>query len=367
MQNYKDFVVVIKKILNNKRKLLQYVFGFGILGLVVAFTSPKEYSASVVVIPVTNDSQDVGTNLGGLASIAGIKIDSKGSTNIPPSLYPNLIKSEKFLLSLKDTNFSTSLEDSLSYDKFIDKYGGSSFLGVIKKYTIGLPRLIYTSTRRSKAIKIEQKDLNNRNSDGLIYLNPKDEGIINGLASRISLKVDEKDGIVELRFNMPTAESAAIMVKRAQELLQEEITDFKIKRIREELDFTQRLFEEKEASYQMAQKQLSRFLDANQNMTSSVSLIERTNLENNLELSLELFRQVSQKLESQKIKLQENTPSFAVLQPIVVPNTPEKPNKKFILIGFVLFGLFFGVSELIAREFIARIKSIWNKVDNEIH
>ena len=74
-----DIIAVIQ-FLWSKRKLFLKSSGIGvIIGLVIAFSIPKEYTTTVKLMPETNNTASKMGNLGGLAAMAGIDINSGNS------------------------------------------------------------------------------------------------------------------------------------------------------------------------------------------------------------------------------------------------------------------------------------------------
>lgn len=87
-----------------ERKLLFKACGIAaLIGVVVAFSIPKEYSTKVTLAPESS-SKTGGGSMGALAAMAGINIGgaSSGEDALSPELYPDIVKSTPFLLELFD-------------------------------------------------------------------------------------------------------------------------------------------------------------------------------------------------------------------------------------------------------------------------
>ena len=113
-------LIELAKRLWGERKFLFKCCGVAIVvGLVVAFSIPKEYSTTVKLAPETSDPSKKMGNLGGLAAMAGINLNSSsGADAISPDLYPDVVSSIPFLLELfpvqvtnEKGNYSASLYD----------------------------------------------------------------------------------------------------------------------------------------------------------------------------------------------------------------------------------------------------------------
>ena len=108
------------------RKLLFKVAGIAaIVGVVIALTTPKQYTVSVKLAPESTKSGSGG--LSGIASMLGVGGLSMGSDadalNI--TLYPDIVSSTPFILDLMDTPVSTMDEEQPD----------TTLVGYLKEYT----------------------------------------------------------------------------------------------------------------------------------------------------------------------------------------------------------------------------------------
>ena len=121
-------LVELAKRLWSERKFLFKCCGVAIVvGLVVAFSIPKEYSTTVKLAPETSDPSKKMGNLGGLAAMAGINLGSSaGSDAISPDLYPDVVQSIPFLLELFPVQVENEKGDysSTLYEYIIRKVHG---------------------------------------------------------------------------------------------------------------------------------------------------------------------------------------------------------------------------------------------------
>ena len=87
-----------------ERKMLYKVCGIAaVIGLIVGFSIPKEYSTEVTLAPESASKMNAGS-MGALAAMAGINLGgaSAGEDALSPELYPDIVKSTPFLLELFD-------------------------------------------------------------------------------------------------------------------------------------------------------------------------------------------------------------------------------------------------------------------------
>ena len=107
-------------------------------------------------------SKHGGSSLSGLASLAGINLGGvEGSSEFPPTLYPQVVESVPFKLELLSSSIINNGDELTLRDYFNNDKGGFN-LGTLKKYTIGLPSLIFGS--------FKNEDENSLNSIFIVFL-----------------------------------------------------------------------------------------------------------------------------------------------------------------------------------------------------
>ena len=105
-----------------RRKFVFKAAGIGIiLGLIVAFSIPKEYETKVKLSPENSEISKTG-QLGGLAAMAGINLGgAAGPDALVPDIYPDIVSSTPFLLEL--INIPVEGEDGekkMSFYEYMD-------------------------------------------------------------------------------------------------------------------------------------------------------------------------------------------------------------------------------------------------------
>ena len=98
-----DLIALFKRLWKKKKFILYVTLGFMVFGLLVAFLSPKRYTASTIFVPQTSE-QGVSSSMSSLAALAGINIGSmNGSESLSPAVYPQLLSNVDFLKELMYT------------------------------------------------------------------------------------------------------------------------------------------------------------------------------------------------------------------------------------------------------------------------
>ncbi|GIR81398.1 MAG: hypothetical protein CM15mP83_1240 [Flavobacteriaceae bacterium] len=140
-----DLIFLLKTVFVARRFVIQITVLFSVLGIVLALVSPVRYTASSMFMPQLSEGQS-NSSLGGLASLAGVNLTAimgGQPQEIAPSLYPQIAESSPYRMALLETPVG---ESQISFrDYILGQGGGVSIIALIKKYTIGLPRLLFSS------------------------------------------------------------------------------------------------------------------------------------------------------------------------------------------------------------------------------
>ena len=67
-------------------------------------------------------------------------------------------------------------------------------------------------------------------------------------------------------------------------------------------------------------------------------------------LTFNVYNTLAQKLEQDKLRVQEQTPVYTIIQPATVPLKAASPKKPLILIGFVFLAIFSGIGYLFIKD-----------------
>jgi LPS O-antigen subunit length determinant protein (WzzB/FepE family) len=357
-----DLIALAKTIWNGRKIIIISVVVFMILGFFVAIFSPKEFTASSTMVPQLSSGKSKLGGLSSLAAMAGFNLDmNMESSELSPLIYPQIVESVPFQLEIMETPFRfKDVDHPVSLYEYYMDYAKPDVVSLIKKYTVGLPFVILG------AIKGDKKDdlpvvSGDELFDSPIALTEDQEAIRKLLSNNITLEPNAKEGFVTLNVISHDASIAAQVAHRAQALLQEYITEFKVKKANAQLDFITERFEEKKNDFEKAQTNLAVFVDRNKNVTSAVARTEEVRLQNEYKLAFEVYSQLAQQLEQAQITVKENTPVFSIVKPVTVPIEKSKPNRPMILIIWTFLGGIIGIGWIFGKHFFQSIKTKWNE------
>jgi LPS O-antigen subunit length determinant protein (WzzB/FepE family) len=356
-----DLLALAKTLWLGRRVVIKSILICGVIGLIVALSSPKEFVATTIMVPSSSDASSKLGGLGGLAAMAGINLNTNSGSDLAPTVYPQIVASLPYQLELMKTSLNFSdLKEPVSFYTYYSEPQKENFL---LKYTIGLPKLIMgipgaiLSALRGK----EQENVGSTDQMQPIELTNKQRDVRLILSGLISLTVNQKEGTLTLTSTMPEARAAAQLGQHAQELLQQYITEFKIKKAKANLDFIQQRYDETALKFDAAQEKLASFRDRNKNVSLATAKTEEERLTSQYNLIYSVYTELAKQLEQAKIQVKQDTPVFTIIEPISVPTKRSKPNRPMTLMIWLFLGGVIGTSVVFGKSFIEPLRNKWKE------
>ena len=309
------------------RKLLLKVAGIAaIVGIVIAFSIPKQYTAQATLSPESGKGGS--SSLSGMAAMLGMGGDAN-ALNL--SMTSDIVASTPFILELFNTQVKTldgEVDTTLvAYLETESKPWWGTLMSLPGKAIGGVLSLF------SDKEEEEEKPLNP------FQLTPQQMGRVNAIKSIIMAEVDKKTGMTKISITLQDPLVAATMAETVVEKLQKYIPEYKTSKAQEDCKHWEQLYEERKKEYYEAQERYAKYSDNNQGVVLQSVRIEQERLQNEQSLAFQLFNQVSTQLQMSRAKLQEEKPAFAILEPASVPLLPSGTSKKIILVGVVFLAL----------------------------
>ena len=330
-----DFTYLAARLWMKKYILLTFLCIGIVFGVVWVKSTPKEYSASLSMMPEDNGKS--GSTASQLARMLGVSTNNNSSDAISPMLYPEVISSIPFITGLFDVEVQTASSDT-TYT--LRNY----IVNKIKKpwwKEISLPSFSTGNDEIADGYATVAK------SDGEIvdpfHLNSEEMAIVYELRYRIWASVDKKTGEIQIGVNMQDPLVAAQLSDTVAARLQEYITDYRTAKARHDLDYAIEINEEAKKQYYEAQQVYADYLDRNQGLALYSAQTTRDRLQNEMQLAFNLYNQTSQKVQAAEAKVQDETPVFAIVNPATVPMYPSGPRSMRYMVmavgGWLLLGI----------------------------
>lgn len=349
-----DIMELLRKLFKEWKLILKWVGVAAVAGLVIAFSLPQEFTVNSKLAPEVV-SRSGGGSLSSLASLAGINLGSMSTSDaVYPDLYPDIVSSTPFVVELfpvqvefkdKKTPMTTD------YYTYLKEYTHGPWWGKV----ISAPfKLLgwFMGLFREKVEPVE----------GYASLNPAEltleqAEIAKAISESIQLSVDKKTSVISLTVTAQDPKVAAKISEEVISRLQTYVTSYRTEKSRKDLEYYETLYEEAKEAYFSAQQRYAGYVDRNQGVILQRVKTEQERLQNEMNLTYQLYNACAQQLQSAKAKVQQETPVFTTIIPPQVPLERSKPSKVKILFAAVFLGaVVAAVWILWGRDMIANFK-----------
>ena len=350
-----DLMDILRKIISI-RKTLYKAAGIGlIMGIIVAFSIPKQYTVKVTLSPEMGNSK--GTN--GIAGLAASFLGNgatigDGTDALNASLSSDIVSSTPFLLELMDMNVPTDKGDMLTLETYLDSQSSPWW-----NYIIGFPGMVIGGI---KSLLIEEDDesesLNGANQ-GTIELSKKESKKIETLKKMISASVDKKTSITSITVTLQNPRVTAVVADSVVKKLQEYIINYRTFKAKEDCLYLEKLFKERQQEYYVAQRKYANYMDSHDDIILQSARAEQERLQNDMSLAYQVYSQVAGQLQVARAKVQEEKPVFAVVEPAVVPLKTSGTSKKVYVLIFICLSVGIAIlGKLFGEDFLNKFREI---------
>lgn len=346
-----DWKGILRQLLAIRKPLYKAAGAGLVVGILIALSIPKQYTVSITLSPEMGS----GKSGGGLASMAasflGGSVGADSPDALNATLAPDIVASTPFLLELFHARVvSQDKQIDTTFTAYLDEQK-SSWIGYVLKapgMAIGGIKSLFTDEEKEDTATVQK---------GAIELNKKDAAKIRGLRQAITVEADKKSGITTLSVTLQDPKVAATMADTVVSKLQQYITTYRTSKAKEDCQYLEILYKERQQEYYAAQQRYARYVDANSNVVFQSTMAERERLQNDMNLAYQVYSQVAQQLQVARAKVQEEKPVFAVVEPAVVPLYPSGTSRKVIVVGFVFLAVAFtGAWKLWGKPYWLQLK-----------
>lgn len=345
-----DWMGILRQVLAIRKKLYIAAAVGVVLGILIALGTPKQYTVSITLSPEMGSSKS-GSGLASMAaSFLGGSIGSDSPDALNATLTPDIVTSTPFLMELFDARVvSQDKQIDTTFTAYLDEQK-SSWMG----YVLKAPGMAISGI---KSLFSEKKEKTETIQEGTIELNEEDAKKLEGLRKQISADVDKKTAITTLSVTLQDPKVTATIADSVVSKLQQYITAYRTSKAKEDCQYLEKLYKERQQEYYDAQQRYARYVDANSNVVFQSTLAERERLQNDMNLAYQVYSQVAQQLQVARAKVQEEKPVFAVVEPAVVPLNPSGTSRKVIVLGFLFLAVAFtGAWELLGKKYWQLLK-----------
>jgi uncharacterized protein involved in exopolysaccharide biosynthesis len=349
-----DLIEVFKRIKEGRKTIFICMAVAFVVAIGVVLVTPKQYKTQVTLLAESgskNGTSGLLGQLGGLAGginlggLSGLNLGGSSSSDaLTPDLYPDIVKSTPFLLEVMGQKVTESKKNkSMTVAEYLEGYNQSPLM-----------RLMGLFKSKIEVFSIVKSD-----SNALLKLTDRQTNLANGLADIINLNVVSatSGGLtgsgsktitvsIEVQDPVVSAQLANLVVCS----LKRYIVDYNTGKAKKDLDFIKARYNEARDKYYSAQQALANHNDRNLNVILASVNTSKERLQTENQLAANIYNSLAQVLEQAKIKVQDQTPVFTVIEPAKVPLKKSKPKSIIIMMGLIFVGTFVGIGVVFLRK-----------------
>lgn len=334
-QNKREEIIDVRQIIiklwARKMLFIKVLAVAFVLSVAWILPEPRTYTVDMTLAPEMS-SMSGGGALGDLASSFGFDLGSMQSADaIYPTLYPDIMKSKPFIVSLFDIKVKNLDGDiDTTYYHYLDKKQKSSFW----KYPINLVK----RTIAQLTAEPEKAPAGGEKSSAInpFFMSKRQNEIIKNIQERIKCTVDKKTEVITITVTDQDRLICATMADSVSAHLQDYIIDYRTKKARVDVEYYEKLLHEAKVDYAKALGVYSGFTDSHFDAILESTTSKREALNNDVQAKLLTLNTVTAQLQQAKARLQERTPSFTTIECASVPTKPTGPKRMIFVIGMMM-------------------------------
>lgn len=334
MENNENNIIDLKKIFTTlweKRKVFYWVLPtVFVLSTIIVFIIPHKWTCRVAISPSISGTA-ANSSIMDLASSLGLEMTETSGEVIYPQIYPDVIKSNDFLVGLFDIPVAS-----------ID----SSFTGTYYNYVKSKRITPFWKKWKSTIMKMFRTPRPKRKEFDLFQLTEEEDATLKQMKQNISCTMHKKTGIITITVTERDPQICALLAHNAQLHLQDFIREHRTQKVKAEIEYFKVLIDEAQQQYTSASVAFINYADSNSSINREKDMIQRKNLENDMNMKYSLYTSYVKQYATSCSKLQDHTPVFTVIEQATIPIYPTGP-RRIILILF-----FCGISFIITSVII---------------
>lgn len=309
-----------------------------VVAAIFALGTPKYYQVKVKLAPELGgvNTASMSSGLSSMLRSFGMSTSLSSGRDVDaimPTLYPDLMNSKTFLVSLFDVPVQDKQKTlSTTYYDYLENHQKSSLMTKVIGGTIGaITSLIPKSDE-------PQEEVETTVNAGA--LNLKQTGIAGAIAKKISCDVDKKSYVITINVTDQDPAICCAMADSTCRRLQDFITAYRTKKAQQELDNIQAQYDKALQEYEEAKARAASFVDANWDLVNQELVVEQQSIQNDMQLKNNILTLTTQQLIQAQAKLESARPVFTVLDGASVPVLPSGPSRsRFVIMWCFLVAL----------------------------
>lgn len=346
-----DVRKVIAKIWHRKKLFAKVLPVVLLVSCIYIVFIPRYYVCSVMLAPETENPASGGM-LSTLASTFGVNLSSGLSTDaISPLLYPDLMASTDFVVSLFPVKVATD-DGKLSTDYY-------TYISKYQKHSIWFIPFRWLGKQLKAFLDLFADKKKYYGEDGKVdafRLSEKQKVVVEAIADNIQCSIDKKTDVITIIVQDQDPLICASMADTVSARLQDFITKYRTNKARIDMEYYEHLSQEARLEYEDALNRYGTYSDANIGLVRKEAELRQTALENEMQLKYNTYSALNTQLQAAKAKVQEKTPAFTTLQCATVPLKPAGPKRILFVTGMVFLACAGVIIYILKDDFLGQLR-----------
>lgn len=324
-----DVGEIFRRINEHKKKFSIVILSVAVVSSLLIIQVPRTYKCDVSLAPESDDLAS-GGSLSSLASSFGFDLGNAmpSADAIYPLLYPDLFKSNDFIVSLFDIEV-TKIDGSLStsyYDYLLNH----------QDYPFWAPAINWIKRQIAPAPKYSAGS-GGTSSDNInpFQLTVRQDALVKSVKNSIKCDVDKKTNVISITVTDQDPLICATLADSVRQRLQNFITAYRTSKARADYKYYKDLTDNAKSEYDDAMQAYSAFCDTHKNVILQAYISQRDDLENDMQTKFSSYSALNTQLQAVKARIQEKTPAFTLLQSATVPVKPDGPKRMIFVLAMV--------------------------------
>ncbi len=283
-----DLILILRQFWYKRKLILVITCSFLIVGLLIAKFSPTLYTAESVIMPQSRTDRSGAGGIGSIAAAVGVNIGASTISDgiISPIMYSHIINSYPFIKDIMETSITIKEPEEKEitlYEYYTNKeYKQFNLASTIKRYTIGLPKIISSAFRSNKGRSTISQTPSDHKSDNqsVIVITGKELSVMNTIRSAIRFESFPKEGYFTIGYTFSEPLAAAQISEHLYKTLEKYVIKYKSERAEQNLAFVEQSLEEAKNDFLEKQANLASFQDANRGLTSAIARTTENKISN---------------------------------------------------------------------------------------
>jgi len=323
---------LVRALRQSAGRIAALALGLGLTGAILAWTWPETYRSEVKLMPELQGRAAASLRqFSELAEKVGINLGEESPVEaVRPDLYPDVVRSTPFVLHI--LRFPVKDRYGRTYAGLHDYLAGLSSPWWSRKKTLG-PAPVWQAGRPIQLTKGQEDEME-------------------AVQDRITAFLDKRTGIITIAVEMPDPNVAAQVAQEAVDYLYRYVRDYRTGKARQDAAFLSARTAEARRRHEAAERAWATYQDRHRYLVSQLADTEGRRLEARFLFTQNLLNELSRELEQARIRVQEASPVYQVLEPPQIPPEPCRPKRTLIVLGCVAVGTFAGFVRVLTANLV---------------